>query len=227
MLQSLNMHVGVEAFFCVVRNTPDYHMDPIWFFTSKAMKNYMPIAVPIWTAWDFSHVGTKLEAFAIAGCDTINLNRTSKQKANDMKCQIRDKINQMLMDITDNKQAMMQYVNYKELVIQRYGVELRLLDAINGKECKFVKLTPLQLKERRAEQQKKIDEGVISVKTRKPRKDKGTKHKQTGEQASDPESDKENTERREEPQGKKRQKKGPTSKETVGTLVENGGNNSG
>ncbi|KAJ3501325.1 hypothetical protein NLJ89_g9385 [Agrocybe chaxingu] len=248
MLQSLNMRVGVEAFFCVVRNTPDYHMDPIWFFTSKAMKNYMPIAVPIRTACDFSHVGTKLEAFAIASCDTINLNRTSKQKADDMKRQIRDKINQMLMDITDNEQATMQYVNYEELVVQRYSVELvgwtcekfinpselstslpplrRLLDAINNQECKFVKLTPLQLKKRRAEQQKKIDEGVISVKTRKPRKDKGTKRKRKGDDSGDTESDKENAGRSEEPQQKKRQKKTATSKETIEPQVENKGANS-
>ena len=47
-------------------------MDPTWFFTSEALMNYMPSAVPIHKAWDLAFVGAKLEAFAIAGCDVIS-----------------------------------------------------------------------------------------------------------------------------------------------------------
>jgi hypothetical protein len=94
----------------------------------------------------------------------------------------------------------MQYVNYDEL-IQKYGVELqgwtfeklvnpsllsmalpglrRLLDAINNGDCKFIKLSPLEVKMRREELQKKQDEGIAPVKARKPRKDRGTKRPHT------------------------------------------------
>lgn len=71
-MAGLNMRVGIEGFFCIVRNTPDYHMEPKWYFSSEALKDYMKIAVPIHKGWDISHVGAKLEAFAVAGCDPVS-----------------------------------------------------------------------------------------------------------------------------------------------------------
>ena len=47
-------------------------MDPAWFFTSEALMNYMPTAIPIHKPWDLAFVGAKLEAFAIAGCDVVS-----------------------------------------------------------------------------------------------------------------------------------------------------------
>ena len=66
------MCVGSEGFFCIVWNSPDYHMEPKWYFSSKVFKDYMKIAVLIHKGWDLSHVGAKLEAFAIAGCDPVS-----------------------------------------------------------------------------------------------------------------------------------------------------------
>jgi hypothetical protein len=71
-MTSLSMRVGIEGFFCIVRNTPDYHMEPQWHFSSEAVKDYMKIAVPIHKGWDINHVGAKLEAFSIAGCDPVS-----------------------------------------------------------------------------------------------------------------------------------------------------------
>ena len=71
-MTGLNMRVGIEGFFCIVRNTPDYHMEPKWYFSSEALKDYMKIAVPVHKGWDISHVGAKLEAFAVAGCDPVS-----------------------------------------------------------------------------------------------------------------------------------------------------------
>ena len=71
-IKGLNMRVGVEGFFCIFRNTPNYHMEPKWFFTSQALMDYMRIAVPVGKPWDFAYVAAKLEAFAIAGCDPIS-----------------------------------------------------------------------------------------------------------------------------------------------------------
>ena len=45
-------------------------MKPYWYFTTPAIEEYMKIAVR--KRWDTSEVGTKLEAFAIAGCDVVS-----------------------------------------------------------------------------------------------------------------------------------------------------------
>ena len=66
------MWVGIEAFFCIVRSTPEYVMDPIWFFTSEALVDYMPTAVPIHKPFNIGYVGSKIEAFAVAGCDVVS-----------------------------------------------------------------------------------------------------------------------------------------------------------
>ena len=71
-LKALNMRVSIEAFFCVVRNTPDYVMDSIWFFSSEALMNYFPTAVPIHKPFDIAYVGSKIEAFAVAGCNVVS-----------------------------------------------------------------------------------------------------------------------------------------------------------
>jgi hypothetical protein len=78
-------------------------MAPQWYFTSPELERYMPIAVR--RKWDTGEVGTKLEAFSIAGCDTmskclavtltsclqaVDLLRTAKQKADYLKGEIRD-----------------------------------------------------------------------------------------------------------------------------------------
>ncbi|PPQ81407.1 hypothetical protein CVT25_015918 [Psilocybe cyanescens] len=226
-----SMRIGVEGFICLVRNSPEYHMEPKWYFSNQALVDYMRVAVPVhkgWDigyvsakleafaiagcnsinlrqtskqrGWDIGYVSAKLEAFAIAGCNSINLRQTSKQRADEMKRQIREKICTMLVEITNNETAVMHYIDYKEKIVQRYGVELIgwtynkftnpsilstslpalqvLLDPINTGSWKFIWLTPLQLNERCQEHQKAIDNGSIPApKTRKPRKDRGTKRK--------------------------------------------------
>ena len=147
-----------------------------------------------------------------------DLHGTSKQKADEMKHRICEKINNMLgmhlnfycitiirqipVEITGNWKVTMYYVDYEEKIVQRYGIELvgwtyrkfvnpselstslpglqQLLDAINNGTCKFIKLTPLQLSERRHALQKSIIDGegnVLAPKARKPCKDRGTKRK--------------------------------------------------
>ena len=46
-----------------------YHIRPQWYFTSEALENYMKLATKKWTTHD---VGTKVEAFTIAGCDALS-----------------------------------------------------------------------------------------------------------------------------------------------------------
>lgn len=71
-MDGLKLRAGIEGFFCIVRNTPSYHMDPQWYFTSDALGDYMRLAVT--KRWDSHELGLKLEAFAIAGCDPISMN---------------------------------------------------------------------------------------------------------------------------------------------------------
>ncbi|KAJ6603909.1 hypothetical protein B0H10DRAFT_1957573 [Mycena sp. CBHHK59/15] len=68
LLHGLNQRVvGIEAFFCVVRNSSAFHIEPHWYFTSKELEEYMEIATR--KRWNTAEVGAGLEAFAIAGCD--------------------------------------------------------------------------------------------------------------------------------------------------------------
>ena len=132
----------------------------------------------------------------------------------------------------------MCYVDYEEKIVQRYGIELvgwtyekfvnpselstslpglqQLLDAINNGTCKFVKLTPLQLKERRHVLQKNISEGnVPAPKSRKPRKDRGTKRTVENESGgSDVENQQPKAKKRHSTAGKKVQAR-PKSREVV------------
>ncbi|KAJ7735458.1 hypothetical protein B0H16DRAFT_1327088 [Mycena metata] len=70
LMCGLSTRVGVEGFFCVVRNSADFHMAPQWFFSSRELENYMPIATR--KKWVTAEVGTKVEAFAVAGCNVLS-----------------------------------------------------------------------------------------------------------------------------------------------------------
>ncbi|KAJ6472628.1 hypothetical protein C8R45DRAFT_786362, partial [Mycena sanguinolenta] len=67
LMFGLGQRVGIEGFFCIVRNNVDFKMDPEWYFTSKELEMYMEIATR--KRWVTGEVGMKLEAFAVAGCD--------------------------------------------------------------------------------------------------------------------------------------------------------------
>jgi hypothetical protein len=69
-MSSLAYRVGIEGMFVIVRNNTDFHMEPYWYFTSSELERYMPLAIR--KRWDTAQVGAKLEAFAIAGCDTLS-----------------------------------------------------------------------------------------------------------------------------------------------------------
>ena len=132
----------------------------------------------------------------------------------------------------------MYYVDYEEKIVQRYGIGLvgwtyekfvnpselstslpglqQLLDAINNGSCKFVKLSPLQLIERRQALQKSISDGnVPAPKGRKPRKDRGTKRTiENGGGGSDVENQQPKPKKRRSTAGKKNQAR-PKSREVV------------
>ncbi|KAJ7726207.1 hypothetical protein B0H16DRAFT_1735740 [Mycena metata] len=195
LMYGLSTRVGIEGFFCVVRNSPDFHMAPQWFFTSRELEQYMPIVTR--QKWVTAEVGTKVEAFAVAGCNVVNMLRTSKQKADFFKAGIREGLTEKLVEITGDPTAQMAYVWYEEDIVHKYGVILvgwtydepvnpselstslpglqKLYDAIKNDSCKFVKLTGEERVQRIADWKADVAAGRIEQKTRATRADKGKK----------------------------------------------------
>jgi hypothetical protein len=66
----LNDRVGIEGFFCIVRSSPDFHMRPQFYFTSQQLEEYMGLCIR--KKWDTAEVGTKVEAFAVAGSNVLS-----------------------------------------------------------------------------------------------------------------------------------------------------------
>ncbi|KAJ7433568.1 hypothetical protein FB451DRAFT_1419633, partial [Mycena latifolia] len=165
LLVGLGRRVGVEGFFCIVRNSADFHMKRRWYFTSKSLEQYMPIATR--KKWNMVEVGAKIEAFAVAGCDVVNLLRTSKQKADHLKMAIRDMMSEKFATISNKPNAKFPYVNYEEDCVHMYGYKLvgwtyselvnpsemstslpalqKLHDALKSDDCRFEKLSPEDL----------------------------------------------------------------------------------
>ena len=61
----LDSRVGVQGLFCIVRSSNDFAIEPRWFFTSPDLERYLEVAVR--KKWNTSHIGTQVEAFAVAG----------------------------------------------------------------------------------------------------------------------------------------------------------------
>ncbi|KAJ7246634.1 hypothetical protein C8J57DRAFT_1241277 [Mycena rebaudengoi] len=167
-MAALGNRVGIEGFFCVVRNNAEFHMAPEWYFTSPELEAYMAIATR--RKWDTGEVGIKLEAFAVAGCDPVNLLRTSKQKADWMKAEIRELVSKNLVEVSKVPNATMAYTWHEEDVVQKYNVVLEgwkgrfmnpselstslpalraLVDALKDGNCAFRRLLPAEAQARK------------------------------------------------------------------------------
>jgi hypothetical protein len=105
----------------------------------------------------------------------------------------------------------MQYANYEEGIVQRYGIELRgwtyerivnpsdlstavgplgkLRNAINSGNCKFVKLTAEERRERLEAYKAKIATGEMKARERKQRSDAGSKKRKSKAMVDDSESE--------------------------------------
>jgi hypothetical protein len=124
----------------------------------------------------------------------------------------------ILVKITGNSNAVMQYINYEEAIIQRYGIELqgwtyekfvnpselstslpllrKLLNAIDNGDCKFVKLTAEETSKRLETYKKRVESGELKIRERKIRSDAGKRKRQVqdgiNDGSEDDESDGEN-----------------------------------
>ncbi|KAF8184055.1 hypothetical protein K438DRAFT_1974648 [Mycena galopus ATCC 62051] len=195
--------IGADSFFCLFRNNSDFFVSPEWHFSRKELEDYMPVATR--KAWDTGEVGLKLEAFAIAGCDTTNLYRTAKQKADAMKGDIRALVKKSLVEVSGITDAEMAYSWYEEDVVQKYGVVMEgwvalpfanpsqfstslpnlrtLLDALKTGACAFRKLSLVEAAERKKKWDADVAVGIVLAKSRSERKDKGVSRKRTSTDA--------------------------------------------
>ena len=95
----------------------------------------------------------------------------------------------------------MQYANYEEAIVLKYGIEMvgwthnkfcnpselsnsleplrTLLEALSNQTCKFVRLSPAERRAREAKYRADVASGALQVKKRKTRKDVGFKRKAT------------------------------------------------
>ncbi|KAJ6600156.1 hypothetical protein B0H10DRAFT_2322439 [Mycena sp. CBHHK59/15] len=198
LMIGLMYRVGIEGFFCIVRNSSDFFMPPQWYFTSQEVERYMPLAVG--RKWDTGSVGTKIEAFAVAGCDTLNLLRTNGQCVAWVKAEIRDMVLSGLVEVS-KKQLKMEYVHYREDIVVKHGLELirwtadkfvspselssslhvlgKLRDALKEGTCKWVKLSPAEHQARKDAWKADVADGKVVPKARNPRSDIGTKRKRS------------------------------------------------
>ncbi|KAK7052794.1 hypothetical protein R3P38DRAFT_2502945 [Favolaschia claudopus] len=197
LLFGAGQRVGLEGFFCVVRNNVDFKMDPEWYFTSKELENYMPIVTQ--KKWVTGEVGMKLEAFAIAGCDPANMLRTAHQKANFMKGEIRQLLTKNLVEVSKVETARIGWTWFEEDVVQRYGVDLKgwtagrivdpsnlstsqsvirkLLEAVRDGTCVFVKLGTAEAAARKEQWEADVAAGRVEAKHRARRSDAGVPRK--------------------------------------------------
>ncbi|KAI0702842.1 hypothetical protein BC835DRAFT_1303302 [Cytidiella melzeri] len=152
--------------------------------------------------------------------------RTAKMKANWLKTQIRAKITAQLskktstylrvssltdivVELTGNPSIKMNYVNFEEQIVQRYGLAIvgwpanvhfvnpsdlsdslpplqGLCDALTNGSCKFVRLTAAEVKARRERVAADVAAGTIAPrKARKPRKDAGVPRRSRKSTAED------------------------------------------
>ncbi|KAJ7142730.1 hypothetical protein C8R44DRAFT_866034 [Mycena epipterygia] len=180
LLTSLGTRVGIEGFSCLVRNNTEFHMAPEWFFTSCELENYMPMATR--KTWDTGEVGMKVEAFAVAGCDASNLLRTSRQKADWIKGEIRDQMKAKLIAASHDKNAKMSYTELSTSL-----VTLRtLLEALKNGACAFKSLNPEEAKVRRTQWDTDVAAGKVVAKFRNERSDLGVPRKRGREEEEDP-----------------------------------------
>ncbi|KDQ59365.1 hypothetical protein JAAARDRAFT_192876 [Jaapia argillacea MUCL 33604] len=47
LLEGLNARVGIDVFFCLVHNSPNFHMDPIWYFLRESIESYLKMVATI------------------------------------------------------------------------------------------------------------------------------------------------------------------------------------
>ncbi|KAK1225162.1 hypothetical protein PQX77_011906 [Marasmius sp. AFHP31] len=199
IFQGLKTRVGVDAVALVVKNRTEDFMTPQWIVTDARIMEYLRVIV--W-GWDPVHIGQRIEAFAVAGCDITAVCKTTKEQAELLKKAITRLVQDALDDACGTTNLVMQYERFDHLITLKYrvviegwpaGLEfqcpskfhgdtnklLPLHEAWKSGSTRFRKLTPDEFKEWTATRAKGLADGTIQVKARQPRSDAGVKRKKT------------------------------------------------
>ncbi|KAK1216321.1 hypothetical protein PQX77_021058 [Marasmius sp. AFHP31] len=195
ILKGLKIRVGIEAVVLAVKNRPEKIMAPKWIFTDDRIRHYLPTIV---RGWNTATVGKKIEALAVAGCDPTKLIKNLAEQTDTLKKELAQLIQEALDEACSTTNQAMQYERFDTLITLQYGVVCegwpkglpfqkpsafggnneslsQLRDAWRDGVAVFRRLNNEELAAWRAARSKSIKDGTIVLKSRKKRRDAGTK----------------------------------------------------
>ncbi|KAJ8088989.1 hypothetical protein PM082_014236 [Marasmius tenuissimus] len=202
ILQALKTRVGIEAMLLVVRNRPEDYMSPRWILTDDRLMEYLHVLLRYWNP---VYIGQKLEAFAVSKFNMALACKTTKEYAELLKKMITRSIQDGLDEACSTNNLTMQYERFDKLITQQYGVVIegwptnlpfqqpggfhndteqlsQLEQAWKSGTAHFRKLPVEEHLEWKAQRAQGIQDGSITLKTRKKRCDAGTKRPRKGKE---------------------------------------------
>ncbi|KAK1235910.1 hypothetical protein PQX77_000843 [Marasmius sp. AFHP31] len=197
IFQGLKTRVGIEVTALVVKNCPEDFMTPKWIVTDKRVMEYLGL---IQRGFDPVHIGQKVEAFAVAGCDVAKVCKTQKEYAELLKKQITRLVQDGLDEACKGQNVTMQYERFDKLITARYGVVVEgwpttlefqkpggfsgdtnkllvLHEAWKSGTTHFRKLSPEELTAWQSTRAQGLQDGTIQEKERQQRSDAGKSKK--------------------------------------------------
>ncbi|KAK1230273.1 hypothetical protein PQX77_006648 [Marasmius sp. AFHP31] len=234
IFQGLKTRVGTEGIALVVKNRTEDFMAPQWIVTDPRIMEYLHVIV---RGWDPVHIGQRVEAFAIAGCDITAVCKTTKEQAELLKKAIIRLVQDGLGDACGTTNLVMQYKRFDHLITLKYCVVvegwpaglkfqcpskfhgdtnklLPLHEAWKSRSTHFRKLTPEEFQEWTVAHAKGLADGTIQVKAWQPRSNAGVKRKKTvgGNESESEKDDDDSEEDKDESESDDELVKEPTTK---------------
>ncbi|KIY44306.1 hypothetical protein FISHEDRAFT_77501 [Fistulina hepatica ATCC 64428] len=151
LIKGMWCHTGIEGFFVVVSSDVGLTLNPYWYFFCPKLEDYMKIASQ---KWQTRHVGQLMQSFAMAGCDVLALSGCpTAKKCKFLKRDISLRINKVLIKVTGNPSASMEYIQYEPLSCpstlgNAIGKLEKVCNALINKTCKFHKISAEEKKQR-------------------------------------------------------------------------------
>ncbi|KAK1222221.1 hypothetical protein PQX77_014937 [Marasmius sp. AFHP31] len=121
IIEALCLRVGVEGFFCIVRDHIEDFMEPQWYFSNPAIESYLSLITrnTPFNTWD---VGIKLQSFAIASCDVMKLFKSDKECIAALRSEILDLVKERLDKAAGRVVPQMFYAGFAKHITWTYGV---------------------------------------------------------------------------------------------------------
>ncbi|TFY50860.1 hypothetical protein EVJ58_g10858, partial [Rhodofomes roseus] len=186
LYEYLKIMCGIDAVSLIVQNEATFHFNPMWFYTDQAIRGFLAM---------YKKGGMKRESgqWSRALYWHSAIFATSKLKAKQLKVQIQDKLHELLVAITKDSKAQMQYKNFERDIVVVHGIDIKgwthpkwdspsklstslpplqtLLDALNSGTCHFFCLSPEELTKRKAVYHCRVESGEVAP--QKTRSDAG------------------------------------------------------